>query len=60
MIAVTEVTLLLKCDCHGNQTMVSVTDRMVFVTKTTHGDHHTLRLPLDKLLEQVLALQPKQ
>ena len=60
MIAVTEITLNLKCDCHHTQTMARVVDGMLFITLKTHGDVHTLRTPLDKLAEQVLVLQPKQ
>ncbi len=59
MIAVREVTLSLKCDCHGNQTMMRLVDGVLVVMLKTHGENHVLRIPLDKLVTLSLGLQPK-
>lgn len=50
MITTLTITRVLKCDCHGNQTMAKVENGNLIIEGIHHSSFHKIIVPLDILV----------
>ena len=47
----TTLSLVVKCDCHGSQTMAKIENGVLYIVSKHHGQSHVVSTPIDKLKE---------